>query len=162
MINDRVIGRDLSLGLTADEFGWYTAGPTTQGDLVAVRGEGPFSRAADLAVAGGTQGIAQAIVLRLMTERGELSNLGHPSYGSRHHELIGEPNTPTNRERIKLFILDALREERRIERVLAVEVRVPEGRQNRDRVHVTLSLLLRGEPDPLNLVVPFSFAGGSS
>ena len=29
---------------------------------------------------------------RLKTQKGELAPLGHPEYGSRHHELIGQPN----------------------------------------------------------------------
>src|SRR4029079_14551656 len=37
-------------------------------------------------------GVEQAIINRLKTRKGELAPLGHAGYGSRHHELIGEPN----------------------------------------------------------------------
>src|SRR5262245_32258891 len=70
----------------------------------------------------GRDNLGQAIVLRLLTERGELDELGHPEYGSRLHELLGSPNTETRRGLAKLFILEALAQEPRIEKVLDVTV----------------------------------------
>jgi hypothetical protein len=52
-------------------------------------------------------------------------------------------------------VLRALRDEARIERVLSVNVRA-EHDPPRDSVRIELSLRVKGEPDPLNLVVPFS------
>lgn len=92
----------------------------------------------DLGVVSGRGNLEQAIVLRLLTPRGELAALGHPEYGSRLHELVGEANTPTTHNRIKLYVLEALRMEPRIEEVLDVTVRpVP---RTRDRVDVHLSV----------------------
>ncbi len=60
--------------------------------------------------------------MRLLTPRGELDALGHPEYGSRLHELIGRTNTDTTRNLVKLFILEALQLEPRIEPKLTVIV----------------------------------------
>src|SRR5262249_37660558 len=101
----------------------------------------------------------QSLIVRLLTERGELTPLGHPNYGSRHHELIGQPNTEANCNLVKLYILECVKQERRIESVLKIDVKPGFGRENRDKVDVEMSLRIRGVPDPLNLVLPFSFAG---
>ncbi len=77
---------------------------------------------ADLATASGLDNLGQAVLLRVLTPRGELSALGHPEYGSRLHELIGQPNTETNRNLAKLFILESVKMEPRIEKVVRVTV----------------------------------------
>ena len=110
----------------------------------------------DLAVAEGLDNLTQAIANRLKTRRGELASLGHPTYGSRHHELIGEPNVPRTRNLIKLYVLQALRDEPRIERVLRADVRA-EHDPPRDTVRIEIQARVVGEAVPLNLVVPFSF-----
>ena len=46
----------------------------------------------DLRTVDGRDNLAQAVINRLLTRQGELAALGHPRYGSRLHELIGEPN----------------------------------------------------------------------
>lgn len=94
----------------------------------------------DVGSVGGDQNLEQAIITRLLTPRGELDGLAHPEYGSRLHELIGRQNTPTVRNLVKLFILDSLQGEPRIEEVSEVTVEQAPGR--RDGV----SVLLRVEP----------------
>ena len=117
-------------------------------------------RARDLAVVERPRQPRPGLILRLQTERGELAPLGHPDYGSRHHELVGEPNTETNRNLVKLYVLDCLRQEPRLEEIVRVDVRPAAGRENRDqRSTIDVEAIARGEPDPLSLVVPFSFAG---
>lgn len=153
------LGWDLDLGFTADEQGRVFAGPGTRPDLQAGRRPGVFPRSEDLAVTRGRANLVQALILRLKTEVGELAGLGHPNYGSRHHRLIGEPNTEGNRNLMRLYILECLRQEPRLERVLRIDVRPGQGRQNRDKVDIELVLKARGDPDPLILVVPFSFDG---
>ncbi|MBX3670448.1 MAG: hypothetical protein KF778_18765 [Rhodocyclaceae bacterium] len=113
----------------------------------------------DVTLVAGVDNLTQALANRLKTRKGELAALGHPDYGSRHHELIGEPNVARTRNLIKLYILQALRDEARIERVLAASV-TPEHEPPRDTVRVELSLRVRGEPDPLNFVLPFSLGVG--
>lgn len=116
-------------------------------------------RAVDLSTTDGLDNLTQALANRLKTRKGELGPLGHPDYGSRHHELIGEPNTERTRNLIKLYILQALRDEARVERVLSATV-LAEHAPPRDSVRIEISARVRGQSDPLNLVVPFFLAGG--
>jgi phage baseplate assembly protein W len=110
----------------------------------------------DLAVVDGLDNLTQAVANRLKTRRGELASLGHPDYGSRHHELMGEPNVERTRNLVKLYVLQALRAEPRIERVLKSNVRA-EHDPPRDVVRIELELRVLDYPHPLNLVIPFSF-----
>ncbi len=153
------LGSDLHLGLVADDEGRTFSGPSTRLDLQARSRAGVAPRALDLAVIEARANLVQALILRLATERGELSPLGHPDYGSRHHALIGEPNTETNRSLVKLHVLACLRQEPRLERILRVDVRPAPGREERQTVTIDVELLARGDPTPLSLIVPFSFAG---
>jgi hypothetical protein len=123
--------------------------------LTAVRG-GFIEQ--DLATAAGVDNAVQAVIHRIKTVKGELAGLGHPEYGSRHHELIGQPNTENNRNLVKLFILQALALEPRIEKILRADI-VYDRAVARDQVEIDLALTFTGAPTPLNLVVPFSFGG---
>ena len=109
----------------------------------------------DAQLADGLANLEQALANRIKTHKGELSALGHPDYGSRHHELIGEPNVERTRHLIKLYILQALRDEARIEQVLSARV-MAEHQPPRETVRIELELRVRGEAHPLNLVLPFS------
>ena len=79
-------------------------------------------RAWDFEPRAGLENLAQAVMLRLLTPRGELAALGHPEYGSRVHELIGRENTSTQRNLLKLFILEALQNEPRVAKVVELKV----------------------------------------
>src|SRR5262249_49594066 len=98
-----VLGIDLDLGFVVDEDGWATAGPHSHVDLQAYRPVDVAPRVDDLAVVKGKANLVQSLILRLKTERGELAPLGHANYGSRHHQLVGEPNTEHNRNLLKLY-----------------------------------------------------------
>jgi phage baseplate assembly protein W len=113
----------------------------------------------DVTLTDGIDNLTQALANRLKTRKGELAALGHPEYGSRHHELIGEPNVERTRNLVKLYVLQALRDEPRIEKVLSARVRA-EHEPPRDTVRVELDLRVRGDPHPLNLVLPFSLGVG--
>lgn len=159
MSDDRFLGLDLDLGFVADDEGRTFAHPFSRVDLQARRRVDVAPQASDLATVRGRANLVQSLLLRLKTERGELAELGHPGYGSNHHRLVGEPNTEGNRNLVKLYVLECLRQEPRLERVLRIDVRPGPGRQNRDKVDIDLELKLKGVPDPLILVVPFSFEG---
>jgi phage baseplate assembly protein W len=113
---------------------------------------------ADLATVSGVDAAVQMLVDRLQTQQGELAALGHPEYGSRHHELVGQPNTPRTRNLIKLYVLQALAQEPRVQRVLRVEVTAPDPA--RDTVRIDAAVALLDRDTPLNLVVPFSLGLG--
>lgn len=99
-------------------------------------------RLGDLALVAGRENLGQAVVLRLLTPRGELAALGHPEYGSRLHELVGRVNTETTRNLVKLYVLESLAAEPRIAKVLEVAVTPAPG--SRDRVDV----VVRVQPSP--------------
>ena len=83
---------------------------------------GRIVRLRDLPVSSDLDNLRQAIEIRLLTPKGELAALGHADYGSRLPDLIGRPNTDTNRNLAKLYVIEALKQERRIEKIVAVDV----------------------------------------
>ena len=113
------------------------------------------ANARDLELIAGLDALTQAIANRLKTRQGELAPLGHPDYGSRHHDLIGQPNVQRTRDLIKLYVLQALRAEPRIDSVVSATV-TAEDNPPRDTVRIDLVLNVIGAPAPLNLVLPFS------
>lgn len=114
----------------------------------------------DLEVVFGNENIAQALLLRFLTAEGELSRLGHPDYGSRLHELIGEPNTEANRNLAKLYALRAVRREPRVDKVLRADVR--QRRDDPGGVDIEMQLKIVDSETPLNLVTPFFFTAEQS
>lgn len=118
------------------------------------------ARGTDLETLSGTQNLQQALLLRFLTHRGEMEVLGHAGYGSRLSELIGELNTETNRNRAKLYVLQALAEEPRVKQILSAQVR--QNQADRGRVDIDLSLKVIGTDTPLNLVFPFFLDGGGA
>ena len=149
----RQLGTDLDLEFRG------TAGYFEDADLATARSGGRAPRRADIGVVSALDSAEQLLANRLKTQQGELAPLGHPDYGSRHHELIGEPNTETNRNLVKLHVLACLRQEPRLEEILRVAVRPAATREERQTVTIDAEVVARGDPTPLSLVVPFSFAG---
>jgi phage baseplate assembly protein W len=145
-----LLGRDLALDYLLGAF-------REDADLIAQRAGG-IARS-DLALTEDADNLVQAVANRLKTRKGELAGLGHPDYGSRHHELMGEPNVERTRNLIKFFVLQALRDEPRIERVLRADVRA-ENAPPREIVRIELTIQPIGAQVALNLVVPFSLEGG--
>src|SRR5215467_9324400 len=80
-------------------------------------------RTGDIGTVTEEMNLAQAILHRLRTIRGELTDLGHPNYGSNIYDLVGEPNNQMTRDRIKVMIRDSLLEEPRIMEIVKIEVR---------------------------------------
>ena len=90
---------------------------------------GRIVRLRDLSVSSDLDNLRQAIEIRLLTPKGELAALGHADYGSRLPDLIGQPNTETNRNLAKLYVIEALKQERRIEKIVAVDVTPAPGQR---------------------------------
>jgi phage baseplate assembly protein W len=117
-------------------------------------------RGIDLETLTGAENLQQALLLRFTTGVGELTDLGHSTYGSRLPELIGERNTDTNRNRVKLFVLQALAEEPRVREVQSLVVRTSALDRTLVTVEATLSTI---DSDSLvNLVFPFFLEGGAT
>jgi phage baseplate assembly protein W len=150
----RRLGADLALSWAS------TAGAWEDADLIPSFTAGRTPRRKDIAIASEIASAEQLLVNRLKTQKGELAALGHPEYGSRHHELIGQPNVDRTRNLIKLYILEALSHEPRIAKILSCRVWAPHD-PPRDQVRIELVVLLLEEDNPLNLVVPFSLEVGA-
>lgn len=138
----RLMGSDLQLS-------YRQSGLFEDADLTSTPGSG------DLSVHDGVSNFRQAVANRLKTRLGELEALGHGQYGSRHHELVGEPNVERTRNLIKLYVLQALRREPRIDKVVAVEV-VAEHDPPRESVRIEIEARPIRSATVVNLVVPFS------
>lgn len=156
------LGRDLDLGFVANEDAWILSAPDSRVDLTPVTRTDIAPRVTDLKISSGLRNLVQDLIIRLQTQVGELAPLGHEKYGSRHHELIGMPNTETNRNRIKLYVLQCLQQESRLAGVDEVVVTLKAGNQNRDKVDIRITARARGMEEPFSLVVPYSFEGPMS
>jgi phage baseplate assembly protein W len=143
MTDDAQLRRDLRLRLTHSEL------RPVYGSAEDIRRLPNKPRLVDLGLVQGRDNLAQAVIVRLLTPRGELAALGHPDYGSRLPELIGSGNTVTNRNRVKLYILESLKQESRIAKVEAITVE-PDPFM-RDRVNVLLRVLPVDSTAPLTI-----------
>lgn len=94
----------------------------------------------DLGTVVGVDNLTQSIVNRLHTRQGELANLGHPDYGSRLYQLVGELNNNRTRALAELYIRECLAQESRIQEVVEVIFQAPERGMNRNVLKVTLSV----------------------
>jgi phage baseplate assembly protein W len=109
---------------------------------------GRIVRLRDLSVSSDLDNLRQAIEIRLLTPKGELAALGHADYGSRLPDLIGQPNTDTNRNLAKLYVIEALKQERRIEKIVAVDVTAAPGRRHLIRIFLKVQAIgVRGVID---------------
>lgn len=104
----------------------------------------------DLTLASERANLGQALILRLLTPLGSLGPLGHPGYGSRLTELIGERNDEAHRNLARLFTIQAIAQERRAV-LIGLVVSVPSGRP--DVILISFSVLPIGSDDPLDLAV---------
>jgi phage baseplate assembly protein W len=107
----------------------------------------------DLDLARGNDNMIQALTLRLRVRRGELDRLGWPAYGSRLHELIGEPNNDRTHVRLMAYARSAIEEDPRVAEVSGISARVPRG--ERSLVRLEMEVRLIEEPNPLNMVFNF-------
>ena len=102
---------------------------------------GRVVRLRDLSVSSDLDNLRQAIEIRLLTPKGELAPLGHADYGSRLPDLIGRPNTDTNRNLAKLYVIEALKQERRIEKIVTVEVTPAPGERHLIRIFLQVKAI---------------------
>jgi phage baseplate assembly protein W len=107
----------------------------------------------DFGAIDGRDNLGQAILMRLLTPAGELTALAHPEYGSRLHELVGSRNITTSQNLAKLYILESLRQEPRIQKVINVTVEPAAG--TRDRLNVSIVVQPIGDTAVLS-VGPFT------
>ena len=112
-----------------------------------------ISPTGDLETIGEEYNLAQAIIMRLNTMRGELTDLGHSSYGSRLYELIGEPNNERTRELVRIYALECVNRDPRVEEVVGISVE--KFKDDPSRVDISISVRATGLTSILNIVFPF-------
>ncbi|MBV7335205.1 hypothetical protein KFU94_44590 [Chloroflexi bacterium TSY] len=104
----------------------------------------------DLGAARGMENLQQALVLRLLTPLGSLKDLGHAKYGSRLHELIGTENVEAATLSARAYVIQAIAQEKRVEKVLSLEV-LPTSADTPDRLRIVAYVLAVGGGDPVRL-----------
>jgi len=125
-------------------------------DLSTIQRPEP-GRGTDLEMLVGLDNLKQALMLRFLTPVGEMAALGHPNYGSRLFDLIGERNIEANHNKAKIFVLQALGDEPRVKEVKSVSV--TKNRADPTRMDINIWLMPIDSEKPLNLVFPFSLEG---
>lgn len=119
--------------------------------------EGPSGGSGDIGVAIGNVNVVQALTMRLRVRKGELTPLGWSDYGSRLHELIGEPDLARTRLKAQVFARDAIEADPRVQKVDSVTiVRIPGERQV---LRLEMLVTVISEPQPLNLVFDLALDG---
>ncbi|MCP4624973.1 MAG: DUF2634 domain-containing protein [bacterium] len=110
---ESILGKDIRV------LSHFSAHDTSALDLVRndrlARTSSGVDELTDIAVFEDRENLAQALTLRLLIPRGSLKDLGHANYGSRLHELIGRQKNDTNRNLCRLFVLQAVAQEPRVE-----------------------------------------------
>lgn len=99
------------------------------------------------------ENLAQALILRMMTARSALAELGHAAYGSRLHELIGRRKTEALRDLCRAFVLEVVAQEPRVEDQ-AVELTFHPRRETLSSFVFTLAVQPKvGDGGPLELAL---------
>lgn len=132
-------GKDLRIRTITDKDGFQTS------DL-------DISRTGDLGTVTGEATVLQAIRNRLSTRRGELTELGHPEYGSLLETVIGEPNTLDTHRIIETLVRDCLQYEPRIENI--IDLTATPNSTYPAVVDINVVLKLRGEAEALRVIYP--------
>jgi phage baseplate assembly protein W len=105
---------------------------------------------ADIQTITSADNLAQALTLRLIVHRGELTDLGHPRYGSRIPDLIGEPMDRENLGLLRRYVRKTLLSDPRVAEVLRLDLHLqPTGVVEVEAVVKPVSA------DPLTLKVAF-------
>jgi phage baseplate assembly protein W len=138
------LGRDLLVAPFLSATTWDSL------DLTATASGPVAGGRVDLQAVEGVDALRQALLLRLLTPQGSLAALGHADYGSRLHELVGSEFTEAARLLARAFVLQAVQQERRVERVLALTVERQEPSRP-DSLRLTLIVQASGIDDPVAL-----------
>jgi phage baseplate assembly protein W len=105
----------------------------------------------DLAIGQGHANLTQALLNRLHTRRGELAQLGHPEYGSRLYQLIGELNNTRTRLLAELYIRECLAQESRISDRIEIVFDPASRSSDRNALNGVVTV------NPIGNLPPFSF-----
>lgn len=113
----------------------------------------------DLAIAEGRANLTQALLNRLHTRQGELAQLGHPDYGSRLYQLIGELNNNRTRLLAEMYIRECLGQESRIAEIVEIVFAPPSRSTERDALNVVVTVNPVGNLPPISLNLSLNLGG---
>ncbi|HRI59911.1 MAG TPA: GPW/gp25 family protein [Saprospiraceae bacterium] len=108
----------------------------------------------DLATVNGRTNLAQAVINRLLTRKGELLSLGHPDYGSRLYELVGEQNNIRVQGLAEIYIRESLAQETRIESITGIAFAPINRQQGRHELRIQITIKPVGSAENLTLILP--------
>jgi phage baseplate assembly protein W len=138
-VNEELLGTDLKLRIES------------RPDFVGLGMDLQVTKSGDLRTLSGRQNLVQAMLHRLLTRKGELAELGHPDYGSRLHELIGEPNNDRTRDLVRLYAKECISQEPRIREIVKIRV----AADSRDVVLLDITILPIKSSVAMNITFPF-------
>ena len=110
----------------------------------------------DLATLAGRANLVQAIINRLLTRKGELRSLGHPDYGSRLYELVGEPNNIRIQGLAEIYIRESLAQESRIEAITGIAFAPINRQKEKHEMRIQISVKPQGMAQNLTLILPIN------
>jgi phage baseplate assembly protein W len=111
----------------------------------------------DIILASGRENLAQSVINRLFTRVGELSNIGHPDYGSRLYKIIGEPNSKRTRAFAEFYIREALSYENRVKKILDIITAPPAIEPARRNImEITIVILIKEDDEPLTISMDYN------
>jgi phage baseplate assembly protein W len=117
----------------------------------------------DIATVSGRENLAQALINRLLTRKGDLTRLGHPDYGSRLHSLIGELNNTRFRGKAEIFIRECLAREKRIAEIVIITFSEPNRHDTREMIQAQVIVKPIPTPDQsdrnITLILPLNQIG---
>ena len=94
------------------------------------------------------------MILRLLTPKGSLAELGHAEYGSRLSELIGRRKTAAIRALCKAYVLEAVAQEPRVEdKAVSFSFDIPSEGPSEMRFNLAIKPKTDPEPVTLNFAV---------
>jgi len=138
---DELLGTDLKLRIE------------TRPDFMGIGMDLQVRRSGDLMMSHGRQNLGQAILHRLLTRKGELADTGHPDYGSRLHELIGEPNNSRTRDLVRLYAKECISQDPRVREI--AKVMAATAPDNPHVVLLDITVLPIKSSVPMNITFPF-------
>lgn len=120
-------------------------------EALDVEGNMPDQGTGDIVLAKGMDNMEMQLRHRMMTLRGELTELGHPEYGSLVPTFIGKANTPVWQERIliecQLTVLDDPRVDRLANTTFVID---------NTGVFFAADVYLVGQGNPLQISLPIA------
>lgn len=103
----------------------------------------------DLETISGEYNLAQAILHRFRTGKGELAEIGFPNYGSDIYDVIGKPNSAITKNMLKSILREALVQEPRVKQI--VSIFIIDSKNYPDIVNVELAVIPINRNEPIKI-----------